>query len=103
MAEGTSLLRMHTAYTCIVSSNLTVSAMLLGNFIKSSQRTRLFPAKWRVFCYVLGRGTALSTNPSLAFELSHGERLHFVDPSLTEGSAFCTCATVRPKPEFLWV
>ena len=26
MAEGTSLLRMHTAYTCIVSSNLTVSA-----------------------------------------------------------------------------
>ena len=27
MAEGTSLLRMHTAYTCIVSSNLTVSAI----------------------------------------------------------------------------
>lgn len=26
VAEGTSLLRMHTAYTCIVSSNLTVSA-----------------------------------------------------------------------------
>ena len=29
MAEGTSLLRMHTAYTCIVSSNLTVSAKYL--------------------------------------------------------------------------
>ena len=28
VAEGTSLLRMHTAYTCIVSSNLTVSAKL---------------------------------------------------------------------------
>ena len=26
MAEGTSLLRMHTAYTCIVGSNPTVSA-----------------------------------------------------------------------------
>ena len=30
MAEGTSLLRMHTAYTCIVSSNLTVSAKYLN-------------------------------------------------------------------------
>jgi hypothetical protein len=28
VAEGTSLLRMHTAYTCIVSSNLTVSASI---------------------------------------------------------------------------
>lgn len=28
MAEGTSLLRMHTAYTRIVSSNLTVSASI---------------------------------------------------------------------------
>ena len=28
MAEGTSLLRMHTAYTCIVGSNPTVSARL---------------------------------------------------------------------------
>ena len=26
MAEGTSLLRMHTAYTCIVGSNPTASA-----------------------------------------------------------------------------
>lgn len=26
VAEGTSLLRMHTAYTCIVGSNPTVSA-----------------------------------------------------------------------------
>ena len=29
MAEGTSLLRMHTAYTCIVGSNPTVSARTL--------------------------------------------------------------------------
>ena len=29
MAEGTSLLRMHTAYTCIVGSNPTVSASIL--------------------------------------------------------------------------
>ena len=28
MAEGTSLLRMHTAYTCIVGSNPTVSARI---------------------------------------------------------------------------
>ena len=28
MAEGTSLLRMHTAYTCIVGSNPTVSASI---------------------------------------------------------------------------
>ena len=29
MAEGTSLLRMHTAYTCIVGSNPTVSARIV--------------------------------------------------------------------------
>jgi hypothetical protein len=28
VAEGTSLLRMHTAYTCIVGSNPTVSASI---------------------------------------------------------------------------
>lgn len=31
MAEGTSLLRMHTAYTCIVGSNPTVSASIFKN------------------------------------------------------------------------
>ena len=31
MAEGTSLLRMHTAYTCIVGSNPTVSARTSKN------------------------------------------------------------------------
>ena len=40
MAEGTSLLRMHTAYTCIVSSNLTVSAKTLSRFILNCQKTR---------------------------------------------------------------
>ena len=40
MAEGTSLLRMHTAYTCIVSSNLTVSAKTLSKFILDCQKTR---------------------------------------------------------------
>ena len=39
MAEGTSLLRMHTAYTCIVSSNLTVSAR---NKRKSSRSGAFF-------------------------------------------------------------
>jgi hypothetical protein len=29
VAEGTSLLRMHTAYTCIVGSNPTVSASII--------------------------------------------------------------------------
>ncbi len=38
MAEGTSLLRMHTAYTCIVSSNLTVSA----RFKKKAPARELF-------------------------------------------------------------
>jgi hypothetical protein len=41
VAEGTSLLRMHTAYTCIVSSNLTVSAMHLGNIAKCCGKTRI--------------------------------------------------------------
>ena len=31
MAEGTSLLRMHTAYTCIVGSNPTLSARTKKN------------------------------------------------------------------------
>ena len=49
MAEGTSLLRMHTAYTCIVSSNLTVSARkkressregaFFSSFIGGNQKT----------------------------------------------------------------
>ena len=39
VAEGTSLLRMHTAYTCIVSSNLTVSAR---NKRKSHLRVAFF-------------------------------------------------------------
>ena len=39
MAEGTSLLRMHTAYTCIVGSNPTVSAR---NNEKSLPCGRLF-------------------------------------------------------------
>lgn len=38
MAEGTSLLRMHTAYTCIVSSNLTVSAR--NTFAEIQQRPK---------------------------------------------------------------
>ena len=38
MAEGTSLLRMHTAYTCIVSSNLTVSA----SYVKKAPARELF-------------------------------------------------------------
>ena len=42
MAEGTSLLRMHTAYTRIVGSNPTVSA-------KNIQKTRM-PQRLRVFC-----------------------------------------------------
>lgn len=38
MAEGTSLLRMHTAYTCIVGSNPTVSARIR----KKAPETGLF-------------------------------------------------------------
>ncbi len=41
MAEGTSLLRMHTAYTCIVSSNLTVSARKLLQAGSRSPKTRI--------------------------------------------------------------
>jgi hypothetical protein len=41
VAEGTSLLRMHTAYTCIVSSNLTVSASIKRKPL-SNQRLRGF-------------------------------------------------------------
>ena len=39
MAEGTSLLRMHTAYTCIVGSNPTVSAK---NDEKSHRKVAFF-------------------------------------------------------------
>lgn len=45
MAEGTSLLRMHTAYTCIVGSNPTVSARTTkkaspaGGFFRCSDGT----------------------------------------------------------------
>ena len=40
MAEGTSLLRMHTAYTCIVGSNPTVSAR---TWFAELQRTAITP------------------------------------------------------------
>lgn len=39
MAEGTSLLRMHTAYTRIVSSNLTVSARTTSAEIQQRPET----------------------------------------------------------------
>jgi hypothetical protein len=39
VAEGTSLLRMHTAYTCIVGSNPTVSAK---NDEKSHRKVAFF-------------------------------------------------------------
>lgn len=42
MAEGTSLLRMHTAYTCIVSSNLTVSARTKKNGLPAGGHFFLF-------------------------------------------------------------
>jgi hypothetical protein len=38
VAEGTSLLRMHTAYTCIVGSNPTVSAR--NTFAEVQQRPK---------------------------------------------------------------
>ena len=54
MAEGTSLLRMHTAYTRIVGSNPTVSA-------KNIQKTRK-PQRLRVFCFSAFE-YAIHTNP----------------------------------------
>jgi hypothetical protein len=65
VAEGTSLLRMHTAYTCIVSSNLTVSAMLFDNFENSCHRTRSLPVRQRVFCCLVGLDTGLNTASAL--------------------------------------
>lgn len=53
MAEGTSLLRMHTAYTCIVGSNPTVSAKTLSLLVMDCQKTRSLPRKLRVFCFGL--------------------------------------------------
>ena len=42
MAEGTSLLRMHTAYTCIVGSNPTVSAKKYKNGLPCGRPFFLF-------------------------------------------------------------
>ena len=53
MAEGTSLLRMHRAYTSIVGSNPTVSAKTLFSIVLDRQKTRSSPMRLRVFCSVL--------------------------------------------------
>ena len=51
MAEGTSLLRMHTAYTCIVGSNPTVSASFLSKVILDCQETRSLYSEPAGFLY----------------------------------------------------
>lgn len=62
MAEGTSLLRMHTAYTCIVSSNLTVSAKNMFHQVSSSTETR-FPRYEKRGFFVLGRAEKCFDSP----------------------------------------
>lgn len=53
MAEGTSLLRMHTAYTCIVGSNPTVSASI----------RKKAPAKELFFRLLIGETAFLLSSP----------------------------------------
>lgn len=60
MAEGTSLLRMHTAYTRIVGSNPTVSARVSKK--KATARWLFsFPASYSYSC------TSFSSIPAFAF------------------------------------
>ena len=56
MAEGTSLLRMHTAYTCIVSSNLTVSARIQSASNTDFEKTAV--PVWDGGFFVCGAGFA---------------------------------------------
>ena len=51
MAEGTSLLRMHTAYTCIVGSNPTVSAKNKCQEVTCSTKTRVSPSESAGFSF----------------------------------------------------
>jgi hypothetical protein len=55
VAEGTSLLRMHTAYTCIVGSNPTVSAKM--------QRKKPPQGGFFRFCIGIGIGIVLASHP----------------------------------------
>ena len=72
MAEGTSLLRMHTAYTCIVGSNPTVSARTKENGLPCGRPFFFVRTETQVSCASFEDSRVLAREVSLP-EVEKGE------------------------------
>ena len=102
MAEGTSLLRMHTAYTCIVGSNPTVSARIrkkapeMGLFFVHHRQAQTCPVLCQRLFGMMVRLTADGTS-AFSFVLDSFPDAGSMLKTLT--ALLRGCATSNQRPE----